>query len=260
VDDEYRDRLHQLSMLMVTTDISPEQVKAAGREMTELLAQVVAARRLRPGDDLTSALIAAREQDGDRLSEQELIGNLLLMIIAGHDTTTNLIGNAVRALCEHRDQLELVRSGRAAWADVVEEALRWDCPVTYIPFRYPIRDLASGGTVIPAGSAILAGYAAAGRDQAAFGPAADQFDVTRTGETRHLSFGHGPHYCLGAPLARAEAVIALEQLFDRFPDLDLAVPDAELRQSASLVSNGVRELPVRLRKEAAGPVRAGGAL
>ena len=104
-----------------------------------------------PGDDLTSALIAAREEDGDRLSPHELIGTLMLMIIAGHETTLNLITNAVRALCTHRDQLDLVLAGEASWADVVEETLRWDSPVSYFPFRYPTRDLTIDGTVIPKG-------------------------------------------------------------------------------------------------------------
>ena len=134
-----------------------------------------------PGDDLTSALIAAREEDGDRLSQHELIGTLLLMIIAGHETTLNLITNAVRALCAHRDQLELVQSGKASWSDVVEETLRWDSPVSYFPFRYPTRDLTLDGTVIPKGTPVLAGYSAAGRDPAAHGPDADRFDITRTG-------------------------------------------------------------------------------
>ncbi|MFF3325453.1 cytochrome P450 [Streptomyces sp. NPDC002889] len=241
-----QDRLHHLSNRIVATDIGPEQAVAANREMVEVLSAVAAGRAESPGDDLTSALIAAREEDGDRLSPHELIGTLMLMIIAGHETTLNLITNAVRALCAHRDQLQLVLSAKAAWADVVEETLRWDSPVSYFPFRYPTRDLTLDGTVIPQGTPVLAGYSAAGRDTAAHGQDADRFDITRGGGVRHLSLGHGPHYCLGAPLARMEATIALERLFTRFPDLDLAVPDDELPRHASFVGNSVRELPVRL--------------
>ncbi|BAC69018.2 cytochrome [Streptomyces avermitilis] len=248
VDAEHRDRLHHLSNQVVATDIGPEQAIAANRELVAVLSTVAAARAERPGDDLTSALIAARDEGGDRLSQQELIGTLVLMIIAGHETTLNLITNAVRALCGNRDQLELVRKGDAGWPDVVEETLRWDAPVSYFPFRYPVRDLTVDGTVIPAGTPVLAGYSAAGRDPAAHGPDADRFDVTRPARsetTRHLSLGHGAHYCLGAPLARMEATIALERLFTRFPDLELAVPEAELARHSSFVGNSVRALPVR---------------
>ncbi|MFD7611576.1 cytochrome P450 [Streptomyces sp. NPDC059828] len=246
VDPEHHERLHHLSNQVVATDIGPEEAMAANRELVAVLAAVATARMADPGDDLTSALIAAREEDGDRLSEHELIGTLLLMIIAGHETTLNLITNAVRALCAHRDQLALVQDGKASWADVVEETLRWDSPVSYFPFRYPTKDLTVGGTVIPKGTPVLAGYSAAGRDKAAHGEEADRFDVSRASEARHLSLGHGPHYCLGAPLARMEATIALERLFARFPGLDLALPEPELTRHASFVGNSVQELPVRL--------------
>ncbi|MEU1709903.1 cytochrome P450 [Streptomyces sp. NPDC005706] len=248
VDPEFRDRLHHLSSRIVATDTEPAEAVAANRELLAVLGEIAAARAAAPGDDLTSALIAARDEDGDRLSGQELIGTLLLMIIAGHETTLNLITNAVRALCGHRDQLGLVRAGGASWADVVEETLRWDAPVSYFPFRYPVRDLTVGGTLIPAGTPVLAGYSAAGRDRAAHGQDADRFDVTRParpGAVRHLSLGHGAHYCLGAPLARLEATVALERLFTRFPGLELAVPDAELAPHAGFVGNSVRALPVR---------------
>ncbi|MFI0927197.1 cytochrome P450 [Streptomyces sp. NPDC021012] len=245
VDPAHQDRLHHLSSLVVATDTEPERAVAANRELVELLASIAAAKAAAPGDDLTSALIAARDEGGDRLSQPELIGTLLLMIVAGHETTLNLVTNAVRALCAHRDQLALVTEGRADWADVVEETLRWDSPVSYFPFRYPTRDLTVDGTVIPKGTPVLAGYSAAGRDQKAHGPDADRFDITRTATAKHLSLGHGPHYCLGAPLARMEAAIALEALFTRFPDLDLAVPEAELARHSGFVGNSVRALPVR---------------
>lgn len=219
----------------------------ANREMAALLGAVAAARAERPGDDLTSALIATRDEDGDRLSQEELIGTLLLMVVAGHETTLALIANAVRALCAHRDQLDLVTSGEAGWSDAVEETLRWDAPVSFFPFRYPVRDLTVDGTVIPQGTPVLAGYSAAGRDPAAHGPDADRFDVTRPRRpdaVRHLSLGHGAHFCLGAPLARMEATIALERLFTRFPHLDVAGTDLPYR--SSFVGNSVRALPVRL--------------
>ncbi|MGW0511713.1 cytochrome P450 family protein [Streptomyces olivaceoviridis] len=249
VDVEFRDRLHRLGSLVVATDTAPAEAVAANRDIVAVLGEIAAAKAARPGDDLTSALLAARDEGGDRLGEQELIGTLLLMIIAGHETTLNLITNAVRALCAHPEQLGLVRAGRASWADVVEETLRWDAPVSYFPFRYPVRDLTVAGTLVPAGTPVLAGYSAAGRDPAAHGPDADRFDLTRSarpGAVRHLSLGHGAHYCLGAPLARLEATVALERLFTRFPSLRLAVPEAGLVPHAGFVGNSVRTLPVRL--------------
>ncbi|MGW4599102.1 cytochrome P450 family protein [Streptomyces sp. NPDC004457] len=249
VDVEFRDRLHRLGSLVVATDTAPAEAVAANRELLAVLAEIAAAKAARPGDDLTSALLAARDEGGDRLGEQELIGTLLLMIIAGHETTLNLITNAVRALCAYPEQLGLVRAGRASWADVVEETLRWDAPVSYFPFRYPVRDLTVAGTLVPAGTPVLAGYSAAGRDPAAHGPDAGRFDLTRSarpGSVRHLSLGHGAHYCLGAPLARLEATVALERLFTRFPSLRLAVPEADLVPHAGFVGNSVRALPVRL--------------
>ncbi|MFI2781475.1 cytochrome P450 [Streptomyces sp. ALB3] len=248
VDAGQHERLHHLSDRMVSTDTGPAEAMAANREMVQVLGAVVTAREEDRRDDLISALITAREADGDRLAPQELIGTLMLTIVAGHETTLNLITNAVRALCTHRDQLALVRSGAADWTDVVEETLRWDSPVSYFPFRYPTRDLTLDGTLIPKGTPVLAGYSAAGRDTKAHGADAGRFDVTRDGGTRHLSLGHGAHYCVGAPLARMESAVALSQLFARFPDLDLAVPDAELPRHASFVGNSVRALPVRLRR------------
>ncbi|WP_458086086.1 cytochrome P450 family protein [Streptomyces malaysiensis] len=249
VDDVHQDRLHELSNEIVSTQTAPERVPAANREMVAVLGQVAAARLKDPGDDLTSALIAARDvrdgaETGDRLSEEELIGTLMLTIIAGHETTLNLITNAVRALCNHRDQLELIRSDAATWGDAVEETLRYDGPVSYFPFRYPTKDLPVGDAVIPKGTPVLVSYTAAGRDERAYGPDADRFDITRS--ARHLSFGHGAHFCLGAPLARMEAVIALEALFTRFPGLDLAVPDEELVPHPSFVGNSPQRLPIRL--------------
>ncbi|GAA4679845.1 cytochrome P450 [Streptomyces chumphonensis] len=245
VDAEQGEQLHALSNRVVSTSLKPADVVAANQELLQVLAQVAAARAADPGDDLTSALIAAREEDGDRLSEPELIGTLMLMVIAGHETTLNLITNAVRALSGHPEQLDAVRSGTADWGDVVEETMRWDSPVSYFPFRYPTRDLTLDGTVIPAGTPVLAGYSGAGRDPRTHGADADVFDVTRT-QVRHLSFGHGAHFCIGAPLARMEASLALEALFTRFPQLTVAVDETEIPRRGSFVGNSVPVLPVRL--------------
>ncbi|MGW4204225.1 cytochrome P450 family protein [Streptomyces sp. NPDC004726] len=246
VDPEHQDRLHRLSERIVSTSTGPQEAIAANQEMIQALSGIAATRARNPGDDLTSALIAAREDHGDRLSQPELIGTLLLFVVAGHETTLNLITNAVRALCGHRDQLALLLSGKASWAGAVEETLRWDSPVSYFPFRYPTRDITLSGTVIPKGTPVLAGYSAAGRDPGSHGRDADRFDVTRVPATRHLSLGHGAHYCVGSPLARLETTIALERLFTRYPELDLAIPEAELPRHAGFVGNSVEVLPVRV--------------
>ncbi|WP_354641768.1 cytochrome P450 family protein [Kitasatospora camelliae] len=240
---EQQDELHELSDTLVSSSATPEAAVAAQRGLFGLLGSVVAAKRAEPGDDLTSDLIAAREE-GDRLSEQELVGTLLLMLVAGHETTLNLITNAVRALLAHPEQLEAVLSGRVPWSAVVEETLRYDSPVGQFPLRYAVEDIRVGSVLIRRGEALLASYAAAGRDGSHY-PDADRFDVTRQ-PVRHLSLGHGPHFCLGSGLARLEAEIALRGLFTRYPKLSVAVEEPAPEPIASFVSNSVRTLPVLL--------------
>ncbi|MFI2636260.1 cytochrome P450 [Streptomyces collinus] len=233
------------------TSATPEEVTDNYARFYAALGELVALKRRSPGDDLTSALIAARDDGDTRLSEQELLDTLVLMISAGHETTVNLMDNAIHLLLTHPDQLAHVRSGRVLWEDVVEEALRVEAPVAGLPLRYAVEDLEMSelggpeGVVIGKGEAILAAYAAAGRHPGKYGEDADRFDVTRI-DKEHLSFGHGVHFCLGAPLGRLEARIALRALFDCFPGLRLAVPKDELEPVDSFISNGHRSLPVRL--------------
>jgi cytochrome P450 len=234
------------------TSATAEEVTDNYARLYAVMGELVALKREFPGDDLTSGLIAARDDEGDtRLSEQELLDTLVLMISAGHETTVNLIDNAIHALLTHPEQLAHVREGRATWDDVIEETLRAEAPVASLPLRYAVEELTVSelggpdGVVIGKGDAILAAYAAAGRNPEEYGPDADRFDVTRLGK-EHLAFGHGVHFCLGAPLGRMEARIVLPALFERFPDLELAVPDEELSPVESFISNGHRSLPVRL--------------
>ncbi|MEU1421522.1 cytochrome P450 [Kitasatospora sp. NPDC005751] len=235
-----QDELHELSDTLVSSSATPAAAIAAQRGLQALLASVVEAKRAEPGDDLTTDLIAARES-GDRLSEQELVGTLLLMLVAGHETTLNLITNAVRALLSHPEQLRLVLDGEQPWSAVVEETLRYDSPVGQFPLRYATEDIPVGDVVIRRGEALLASYASAGRDAAHY-PDADRFDITRQ-PNRHLSLGHGPHFCLGSGLARMEAETALRYLFDRFPGIALAEGPAP-EPIGSFISNSVRTLRV----------------
>lgn len=245
---EQQDELHALSDTLVSSSATPAAAVAAQRDLNALLASVVAAKRAEPGDDLTTDLIAAREAgpstDRQQLSEAELVGTLLLMLVAGHETTLNLITNAVRALLAHPDQLQLVLDGAQPWSAVVEETLRYDSPVGQFPLRYAVEDIEVGDVVIRRGEALLASYAAAGRD-AGHHPDADRFDLTRQ-PARHLSLGHGPHFCLGSGLARLEAETALRHLFGRFPGLALAEGRTN-EPIASFVSNSVRTLWVTVR-------------
>ncbi|MGW2254425.1 cytochrome P450 family protein [Kitasatospora sp. NPDC001660] len=242
---EQQDELHELADTLVSSAATPAAAVAAQQGLNALLAGVVAAKRAEPGDDLTTDLIAAREAghrpDRQRLSEAELVGTLLLMLVAGHETTLNLITNAVRALLAHPEQLRLVLDGEQPWSAVVEETLRHDSPVGQFPLRYAIEDIEVGDVVIRRGEALLASYAAAGRDSGHH-PDADRFDITRR-PNRHLSLGHGPHFCLGSGLARLEAETALRHLFERFPGLALAEGEAP-EPIASFVSNSVRTLRV----------------
>ncbi|REE96419.1 cytochrome P450 family protein [Thermomonospora umbrina] len=228
------------------TTLTVEQQTANSGELYAMLRDLVAAKRAEPADDMTSLLITTRDEDGSALTEQELLDTLLLVISAGHETTVNLLDQAIAALLTHPDQLAHVRAGRAGWDDAIEEALRYEAPVAHLPLRYAVEDIAlPDGPTIRQGEAILASYAAAGRHPRLHGDTADRFDVTRATK-EHLAFGHGVHFCLGAPLARAEAAIALPALFARFPDLRLAVPAAALKPNPGFISNGHLTLPAHV--------------
>ena len=257
VPEEWRPRLRELVDSIFRTDTTPEEVVVTQRDRTQMLNDLVTLCTEHPGDDLTSALIAARRDDPDALSDEELVDTLWLMLTAGHETTLSLITNATRALLTHPDQRALAVAGDdKTWAAVVEETLRWDAPIGNFMARYPLEDIEIAGVTIPAGEAILAPYSGAGRDPAQHGEDADRFDITRE-QRKNLAFSDGPHLCLGAPLARLEGIVALPALFARYPDLSLAVPPGELVPVPSLFSNSVRALPVHLEAPAAPPEPGG---
>ncbi|MFF0479570.1 cytochrome P450 [Streptomyces sp. NPDC004284] len=196
-----------------------------------------------PADDLLSGLIAARAEDGDRLSGPELRAMAYLLLIAGHETTVNLISNTVRNLLTHPEQLAALRADPDLLDGVIEESLRYDGPVETATFRVTREPVTFGDTVIPAGQSVIVGIGASDRDPARF-PDPDRFDIRR--ETKgHLAFGHGIHYCLGAPLARLEGRIALRTLLDRFPGLELDAEAGSLEWLPGMLMRGTRRLPVR---------------
>ncbi|MEU9336899.1 cytochrome P450 [Streptomyces sp. NPDC048290] len=247
VPDELRDATGTLiAAIMDTSDPSPEHGASVQRQIGVVLPALIGYRTEHPGDDLTSELIRVRDEDGDRLSDEELLYTLLLVIGAGFETTVNLIGNAVVALLRDPAQLAAVRSGEIGWDAVIDETLRVHPSIASLPLRFAVEDLVVGDVTIPAGDAIITTYAAAGLDPAHYGADAGVFDATR-GPEDHLSFGIGVHRCIGAPLARLEALTALPALFERFPDMRLAVAPEELRQVPSFIAFGWQEVPVRLR-------------
>ncbi|MBN9107715.1 MAG: cytochrome P450 [Pseudonocardia sp.] len=243
VPAEDRDEFSAWSATMV--DDAPQDAKlAASQEMSAYLGQLAGRKAADPGDDLLSALVAVSEDDGDRLSGEELVAMGVLLLIAGHETTVNLIGNALLGLLTHPDQLELLRRDPGLGKGAVEEFLRWDSPVGNAPVRFTTEDVEIAGTTIPGGSVVMLGLGAANRDPARF-PDADRLDVTRDA-SGHVAFGHGLHFCLGAQLARIEGDVALRALLDRYPSLTLAADPDDLVYRHSTLIRGLRELPVTL--------------
>ncbi|WP_250301155.1 cytochrome P450 [Streptomyces sp. A 4/2] len=244
VDAADHPRLKTLFEKFFSTQTPPEEVPQMMADLGTLFAKIVDSKRENPGDDLTSALIAASE-DGDQLTTEEITNTLQLMIAAGHETTISLIVNAVVALQAHPEQRKLVLGGEVPWENVIEETLRWSTPTSHVLIRFAAEDIEVGDAVLPKGEGLIVSFGAIGRDEEAHGPTAGDFDVTRT-PNRHISFGHGPHVCPGAALSRLEAGVALPALFDRFPELRLAVPATELRNKPVVTQNDLYELPVKL--------------
>ncbi|QRO01867.1 cytochrome P450 [Archangium violaceum] len=209
--------------------------------LNRFLRKLVKLRREQPGDDLVTALVQA-EEGGDRLSEDELISMVFLLLFAGHETTVNLIGNGVLELVRHPGQLQKLREQPDLIDSAIEEMLRFTNPVGVVAPRFAREDVEIAGVPIPKGSTITLLIASANLDETAF-PDADKLDITRS-PNRHVSFGYGIHYCLGAPLARLEARVAIPALLRRFPRLDLAVPAEKLRWRPNIGLRGLEALPL----------------
>jgi cytochrome P450 len=216
------------------------EVGAAAREFDAYFSDLIAHRRRSPGDDLLSRLIAA-EQDGDRLSERELLNTGMFLLVAGHETTVNLVGNGTLALLRHPDQLARLRADPSLDRRAVDELLRYDSPVQ-ITQRFTVDDYEIGGSTVPPGQGLVPLLGAANRDPAVF-PEPDRLDLAREGANRHVAFGGGHHFCLGAALARLEGEIAIGTLVRRFPGLDLAGPPT---RRPAFTLRGLEHLPVAL--------------
>ncbi len=216
----------------------------AQRQLTGFLAALVEDKRAHPGDDLLSRLTQVADE-GSRLSADELLYMTFLLLTAGFETTVNLIANSVLSLLRHPAQMALLQSRPGLLPDAVEEFLRYEGPVHVATFRFTREVVHAGGTDIPADQLVLISLLAANRDEGRF-PDPDRLDITRAAGG-HLAFGHGIHYCLGAPLARLEGQIAIGRLLSRFPGITLAAQPRELRWVSSPLMHGLHSLPVRLR-------------
>ncbi len=246
---QLREWSHTLVKILDFT-IGPEELMAAvmaGENLRDYVAEVIAWKRSNLGDDLLSALILA-EDNGDVLSDTELLDQVNLLFIAGHETTVNLIGNGTWALLQNPDQLAMLRDDPSVEATAIDELLRYDSPVQ-ISRRITLEPIDLAGRRVPAGVFVLTSLGSANRDPAAFGPTADRLDLRRTDAARHLAFGSGTHHCLGASLARLEGTIAITRLIRRFPDLRAAGQPA---WNGRLVLRGMDSLMLDL-----GPDRGG---
>ncbi|WP_031025591.1 cytochrome P450 family protein [Streptomyces sp. NRRL WC-3725] len=251
VPPEDRGRMQHLSTTVAQTGFGEEAKRAQQRAEEDLHAyftDLITAKRERPRDDLLSALIAARDNDGG-LTESELVSTAFLLMFAGHKTTAYLIGNAVHHLLSHPAELRAVREDPELIRAAVEELVRYDGSVESATFRYATEDVEYSGTLIPKGALVQIALSSANRDPLKF-DAPDELDVRRPGNAQdaHLGFGHGSHYCLGAPLARLETQLALTRLFERFPRMAPADPAGEPRwlEVPFPAFRGLAELPVVL--------------
>ena len=211
--------------------------------MIRYLDGLINLRRAEPDKGLITALVAA-EQSGDRLTQDELVGMVFLLLLAGHETTVNLLGNGVLALMDNREQLEKLRANPNLIKPAIEELLRYTNPVQHSIMRTATADLEIDGVKIAQGERVILMLAAGNRDEAVFANA-ESLDVARE-PNRHLGFGLGIHFCLGAPLARMEGAIALNALLQKYPDITLAIPRDKVKWRPNSLLRGLAELPVRL--------------
>ncbi|MBI0375322.1 cytochrome P450, partial [Streptomyces albiflaviniger] len=226
----------------LTVAVQPQEMHRIADRMAEYLTGLIAAKRAAPADDLISGLIQARD-DEDRLSEHELVSMVFQLLVAGYETTAHLIGNGMLALLRHPDQLAALRADRSLLRGAVEEFCRYDNSLHLNTLSVTSEPVEIAGVRVPADEFVIVSLGAANHDPERFEDP-ERFDIRREAGG-HLAFGHGIHHCMGAPLARSQAEIAVGALLDRFPRIELAVAPEELRREVNL-TRGLESLPVRL--------------
>jgi cytochrome P450 len=249
VPDDKRGTFHRWSSRFLEIGAGGSPLKMLlqlpnGVRLMRFFERLVARRRAEPRDDLITALVQA-ETGGDRLSQKEVLSMIFLLLLAGHETTVNLIANGVLALLQHPGELHRLREHPELIDSAVEELLRYGNPVEHGNVRVALEDVTLGGHRIPRGAVVVLLLASANRDEQVFS-APDRLDVGRE-PNKHLGFGFGVHYCLGAQLARVEGRIAIAELVQRFPNLRLAVPEASLRWRSTVAVRGLEALPICLQ-------------
>ncbi|WP_157248692.1 cytochrome P450 family protein [Nonomuraea typhae] len=237
-----RPRLRRWSDVMLRSG-DPVLVRAAGMEFAAYVEERIAERRASPGDDLLSRLV--RAEPSGAIDRDELVSSVFQLLMAGDETTVNLIGNGVLELLRHPGQLARLRARPQLIDTAIEEMVRFNGPVGHSRMVYAMSEVTIGATTIPQGDVVVPVLLAANRDPAAF-PRPDDFDIGRT-PNRHLGFGHGLHFCLGAALARSQARAAIGTLVHRFPEMSLAIDPADLEWTPELFLHGVRRLPLTLK-------------
>ena len=241
VEDNTRFHRWSTTLLSAGTNMNYFTLIPAIMSFMSYLKKLIKDRRIHPRDDLITALVQAKD-GSDKLSEDEILAMIFLLLIAGHETTVNLIGSGTLALLEHPDQLTKLREEPELVKSAIEELLRFVCPVETATERYAREEITIAGTTIPRGEMVLAAIGSANRDASYFDNP-DVLDITRK-TNRHLAFGLGVHYCLGAPLSRLEGQIAINTLVKRFPNLHLNIEPDQIRWRGSFVLRGLESLPV----------------
>lgn len=225
-----------------TSRAGAERVSTAMLEFIMYFHQLFEERRANPGEDLITGLLQV-EEAGDKLSSQELISMVFLLLVAGHETTVNLLGNGLLALLTHPDQMQKLKSHPELMESAIEEMLRFEGPIGLSTMRWALHDMEFYGETVKAGEMVVASLLAANRDPAVF-ENPHTFDITRQ-TNRHIAFGHGIHYCLGAPLARLEGAVAFELLLSRLPDIRLNIDVNDIQWNDTMLLHSMKSLPVR---------------
>lgn len=244
VPPEDRDRFsHWSDALLSINRFTREETDRAQAEFVRYMAGHVAAKRERPADDIISMLVQDSAEDGQGLTDQQILGTAMGLLVAGHETTANMIGKMVALLLADRSRWEQLVADPSLVRTAVEESLRFDTNLGFGLRRFITEDVEIGGETLPRGTTVVCSQTAANRDETVFDHA-DQMDLGRS-PNQHLIFGAGPHSCLGQALARTELQVVLEVLLRRLPTLELAVPTSDLARIEGLVVGGLREVPVR---------------